>query len=284
MQVSLFSCAGKNIERVSMKTFIELIKEHIEYRKQIWQMAKKDLHKIYKGTALGAVWLVGTPMIRLFVYWFAFSIGLRSGKPVDGYPYFLWLMAGMIPWFYASSMISGGVGSLRQYRHLVTKIKFPIATIPTFMNISQLCIHALLVTVMILLYMAFGFMPDLYYLQIPVYMLMAFVFFNCWALFSGLIGAISKDFVKLVKSFTMAFLWLSGIFYDVNAMGGTLKQIMLLNPITLIVNGFRNCFVYKAWIWENTIELRNYCIITFVMLILAVWAYKKLKKEINDVL
>ena len=267
-----------------MKTFIEVIKDHICYRKQIWEMAKKDLHKIYKGTALGAVWLVGTPMIRLFVYWFAFSIGLRSGRPVEGYPYFLRLMAGMIPWFYASAMIRGGVSSLRQYRHLVTKIKFPVSTIPTFINISQLCIHALLVGVMIVLFMCFGFMPDKYYLQLPLYMAMAFLFFNCWGLFSGLIGAISKDFVKLVKSFTMAFLWLSGIFYCVDEMEGMLKQVMLFNPIPLIVNGFRDCCIYKEWIWENPIELRNFFIVTVVMLLLSMWAYKKLNRDIHDVL
>lgn len=82
----------------------------------------------------------------------------------------------------------------------------------------------------------------------------------------------------------MAFLWISGIFYDVNKMVGTLKTIMLFNPITLIVNGFRNSFIYKEWIWENPIELRNYLIVTFFMMILAVWAYKKLKKEVPDVL
>lgn len=267
-----------------MNTLKEIIREHIKYRTQIWQLTKKDLHKNYKGTALGAVWLVATPMIRLFIYWFAFSVGLRSGKPVDGYPYFLWLMAGMIPWFYTRAMLSDGVGCLRQYRHLITKIKFPVCTIPTFTNLSQLCIHALVVCVMVLIYMSFGYMPDIYYLQIPLYMLMALLFFNCWGLFSGLIGAISKDFVKLVRSFTMAFLWLSGIFYDVNNMSGTLKTIMLYNPITLIVNGYRNSLIYKEWIWENPIELRNYFIVTFIMLVLAVWAYKKLNKDVHDVL
>lgn len=267
-----------------MKTFIEIIKDHVRFRKQIWQMAQKDLSKLYKGTALGWVWIVLKPMILLSVYWFAFSFGLRSGKPVEGYPYFLWLMAGMIPWFYMRSMIGGGASSLRQYRFLITKIKFPMSTIPTFVNISNFCVHVILVGIMILLYIAFGYMPDAYYLQLPIYMLMAFVFFNCWALFSSFIAAMSKDFLNFIRSISMAFLWISGIFYDVNKMVGTLKTIMLFNPITLIVNGFRNSFIYKEWIWENPIELRNYLIVTFFMMILAVWAYKKLKKEVPDVL
>ncbi len=267
-----------------MKTLIEIIKEHIQYRKQIWQMAQKDLAKVYKGTALGFIWIVLRPMIMLFVYWFAFSYGLRSGKPVEGYPYFLWLMAGMIPWFYMRSMIGGGASALRKYRFLITKIKFPMSTIPTFVNISAFCVHLAMVSIMILLYIAFGFMPDIYYLQLPLYMLMAFFFFNCWALFSSFIAAMSKDFLNFIRSITMAFLWISGIFYDVNKMGGTLKSIMLFNPITIVVNGFRNSLIYKQWFWECPMELRNYCITATVMLILAVWVYKKLEKEVPDVL
>ena len=87
-----------------------------------------------------------------------------------------------------------------------------------------------------------------------------------------------------MKSFTMAFLWLSGIFYSVDEMEGMLKQVMLFNPITLIVNGFRDCCIYKEWIWENPIELRNFFIVTVVMLLLSMWAYKKLNRDIHDVL
>ena len=94
----------------------------------------------------------------------------------------------------------------------------------------------------------------------------------------------SKDFLNFIRSITMAFLWISGIFYDVNNMGGTLKTIMLLNPITIVVNGFRNSLVYKQWFWETPLELRNYVIVTVIMMVLSVWVYKKLRREVPDVL
>ncbi|MBR5315785.1 MAG: ABC transporter permease, partial [Firmicutes bacterium] len=243
------------------------------------------LGKTYKGSVLGWAWAIMRPMMTLCIYWFAFSIGLRGGKPVDGYPYFLWLMAGMIPWFYTRSMITGGASCLRRYTYLITKIKYPITTIPTFVNLSNFFVHVMLVGVMIILYVAFGFMPDIYYLQIPLYMLMAFVFFNCWSLLAGVLSAISRDFLNFVKSITIGFLWLSGIFYDVNSIDNELiRNVMLFNPITIIVNGFRNSLVYKQWFWEAPVELRNYLIVTGVMGLLAVWTYKKLKKDIPDVL
>lgn len=75
------------------------------------------------------------------MYWFAFSIGLRAGKPVNGYPFFLWLIAGLVPWFYMGDMITGGTNCIRRYSYLVTKMKFPVSTIPTFVSISNLIIN-----------------------------------------------------------------------------------------------------------------------------------------------
>ena len=268
-----------------MNTIKEIARDHIRYRKQIWKLAKTDMAKTYKGSALGWMWAILRPLITLCIYWFAFSIGLRSGRPVDGYPYFLWLMAGMIPWFYMRSAFTNGASSLRRYTYLITKIKYPISTIPTFVNLSFFMVHLMLVGVMFIFYMAFGFMPTIYWLQLPVYMLMAFVFFNFWALFAGLISAISRDFLNFVKSIVIGFLWLSGIFYDVNSIPNELlRNIMLLNPITVIVNGFRNSMVYETWFWEAPTELRNYAIVTVVMAALALWAYKNLRKDIPDVL
>ncbi len=268
-----------------MRTIKEIIREHIRFRKQIWKLAKTDLGKNYRGSVLGWMWAILKPMITLTIYWFAFSIGLRSGKPVEGYPYFLWLMAGMIPWFYCRGALTGGANCLRRYTYLITKIKYPTSTIPTFVNLSNFMVHMMLVAFMILLFTVFGFIPDLYYLQLPLYMLMAFVFWNFWGLFAGTLSGISRDFLNFIRSITVGFLWLSGIFYDVNKIDiEWLRELMLFNPITLIVNGFRNSLIYDQWIWENPTELRNYCIITAVMAVLAIWIYRKLKKDIPDVL
>ena len=263
----------------------EILTDHMKYRKQIWKLAKTDLGKNYKGSVLGWSWAILRPMITLTIYWFAFSFGLRSGKPVEGCPYFLWLMAGMIPWFYMRSSFSGGASCLRRYTYLITKIKYPISTIPTFVNLSNFLVHLMLVGVMLLLYVSSGFLPDIYYLQLPLYMLMAFLFFNLWALFAGTIAAISRDFLNFIRSITIGFLWLSGIFYEVGNMSNeTMRTIMLFNPITIVVNGFRNSLVYEKWFWETPIEMRNYVIVTTVMAVLAIWAYKKLRKDIPDVL
>lgn len=268
-----------------MNTLKKILTDHYTYRRQIWKLALTDLKKEYKGALLGPFWLFLKPAIRIFVYYFAFAIGLRQGAPVEGYPKFLWLLAGLIPWFYMQSMIPGGSSSLRRYTYLITKIKYPISTIPTFVNLSEFLIHIMLVGATIVIFCAFGYMPDIYYLQLPLYMFMMFLFFNAWALFAGMLGAISRDFHNFVKSVTIAFFWLSGILYAADTIKiDWLRSLMLWNPVTIIVNGYRYCFIYKHWFWEMPVQMRNYIVVYALLAILALWAYRKLHKDIPDVL
>lgn len=268
-----------------MNTLKTIIKDHIAYRQQVFKLAKADLAKTYRGSALGWAWAIIKPLVRIFVFWFAIMFGLRSGGDVAGYPFFLWLVAGFLPWFYMQSMIGGGASCIRNYKFLVTKMKFPIAVIPSIVSLSNLFTNLILTAFVIVLFMCFGYMPDWYILQLPLYMLMMVLFFTVWGLFAGMLSAISKDFLHLVKSFSQAIFWLSGIIYEVNEITVPwIKTVLSYNPITIVATGYRNCFIYKTWFFENWNSMQCYLIVLVVMVILAAWTYRKLYKEIPDVM
>ena len=263
----------------------EIIKDHITYLQQIFKLAKADLVKTYRGAALGWSWAIIKPAVTIFVYWFAFSIGLRMGGDVDGYPYFLWLISGLLPWFYMSEMITSGTDTIRKYSYLVTKMKVPVSTIPTFVSISKFIVHLLLVVIVILIFIFMGYPPDIYIIQLPFYMLCMFIFFTIWSLFSSLLASMSKDFGNLVKSMVTAVFWLSGILWNPETITiPWLKKLLMLNPVTFITTGFRNCFINHVWFFEQPKRLLYFVIITAIMLVIAIWTYKRLRKEIPDVL
>lgn len=268
-----------------IETLKLIIQEHISYKEQILMLAKSDLVKTYRGAALGWAWAVIKPMITLFVFWFGFTVGLRHGKPVEGYPYFLWLVAGFLPWFYMQEIITGGAACIRKYKHLVTKMKFPISIIPTYVNLAHLIIHLVLCAVTLALFACFGHFPDIYLLQIPLYMLAMFLFFTVYSLFAGLLSAISKDFQNLVKALSTAIFWMSGIIYNVDSINSTAIRIMLkFNPVTVIATGYRRAFIYKKWFWQDKVSIVCFAVTMTVFALLALWAYRKLRKEIPDVL
>ena len=261
--------------------------EYKNYSSQIFKLATADLKKTYNGSALGWAWAVIKPLTTILVFWFAFSMGLRSGKNIYSVPYVLWIIAGMVPWFFLREMLTEGAGALRRYKHLVTKMTFPISTIPGFVNIAHFYVHLFLLGLMIIIYNLLGVHPSIYYLQLPIYLVLIFLFGWIWAFFSSLLSAMSKDFLNFVKSSTSALFWLSAVMWDVNLIPARhhwVRVILKFNPVTFFSEGYRNVFVFKKWIWENPTDLA--CILTVYLFFaaLGLWAYRKLIKEIPDVI
>lgn len=268
-----------------MKTLIRIIREHIQWRKQLLKLAKADIVKTYSGAALGWSWAIIKPAVMVLVLWFAFSVGLRVGSSVNGYPYILWILAGMIPWFYMQDMIGRGTRAIIRYKYLVTKMKFPVSTIPTFVGLSKLIVHFFLIGIMLAIFIILGHFPGIFLLQLPVYLLLMVVFFTFWSLFASLLSAMSKDFMNLVKSFVTPIFWLSGIMYDVNSIRVSwIQNVMLFNPVNYFATGYRNIFIYDKWIWKDGTSFICFVIVLVIMIIAALWAYKRTVKEIPDVL
>lgn len=268
-----------------MRTIKLIIWEHIRWRRQILTLAKADLKKTYNGAALGWAWAVIKPAVTIFIYWFAFTVGLRSRAGIAGFPFFLWLIGGIVAWFYISEMWSIAPGFMKNYSYLITKMKFPTSTIPTFCSLSKLLVHFLLVFIVMVIYVIFGHGVSIYYLQLPFYTLCMFVMATGWGLFASVVGAFSRDFSQLVKSFTMALFWLSGIMFPISNIKSNFGvAFMKINPVTFIVEGYRNCFVHHVWFWQQPLYFLVFFIETAIVWLAAVIVYKNLRKEMPDVL
>ena len=268
-----------------MKTFIDIVKDHVVWRKQILKLAKADIVKTYSGAALGWSWAIIKPTIMVLVLWFAFSVGLRANRDMNGCPYILWILAGMVPWFYMSEMIRQGTMAIVKYRYLVTKMKFPVSTIPTFVGLSKLYVHFFIILIMIAIFVMLGHFPGIYIIQLPIYIILMVMFFTCWSLFAAMLSSMSKDFRNLVQAFVTPIFWMSGIMYNMKSIDiGWVKTIMLFNPVNYFASGYRNTFIYDTWIWEEPKAFVCFMIMLVIMAAAATWAYKRTVKEIPDIL
>lgn len=269
-----------------MNTLKHVIKEHVRWRRQILLLAKSDIIKTYSGAALGWAWALIKPTITVSVFWFAFTYGIRTGGGVNGFSFALWMIPGFMAWFYMSDMLTQGANALRKYRYLVTKMRFPVSTIPTFISLSKLAIHVGIMVIVAMIFVLTGHMPTIYWIQLPVYMFLMFMFWTAWGLFASMLGAMSKDFINLIKAVSTAIFWLSGIMWDINTLTDypTLQKILYFNPATYLATGYRNCFIYHKWFWEEPLQLAIFGLLFLIMLAMAMWSYKKLIREIPDVL
>ena len=86
---------------VRLKAIYTLFADFWSSRKLIFALAKNDFKTKYAGSYFGTVWAFIQPVVTICVYWFVFGLALRGGAD-RGVPFVLWLVAGLVPWFFFS--------------------------------------------------------------------------------------------------------------------------------------------------------------------------------------
>lgn len=262
-----------------------MIKEHFSNMNKIYKLALIDLKKIYKGAALGWVWLIAKPAVNILIYWFLFAVGLRVGTSVNGYPYFIWLILGLLPWFYITDIISGLPGSYKKYNYLVNKIKFPISIIPTFMSLSRFIVNIILTLIVLIIYFVVTGNFMIKYISLILYLVLMFIFMSVIGNIISLISGLSKDIGNLIKTIQTPLMVLSPIFWDINNMNITwIGVIQIFNPIAYFVTGFRDVFIYDISIFSKPLELFVMLLLLTLLIMLNIKLHNKIYKNLPDYL
>ena len=149
-----------------MNTIFSLPMDIYKNRRLVAKLAKNDFKTRYAGSYLGIVWAFIQPVITILVYWFVFSVGFRSGTGDLGVPFVLYLVAGIVPWFFFQDALNGGTNALMEYNYLVKKVVFKISVLPIVKMISALFVHAFFVVFSLVLCSLYGYTPSLATLQI----------------------------------------------------------------------------------------------------------------------
>ena len=141
-----------------------------EKRQLIITLAEADFKKKFVGSFLGICWMFIQPIVTVLIYFFVFQLGFRS-RPVAEVPYVLWLIPGIVPWFYFNEAWGGATNCLYEYQHLVKKMVFRINILPIVKVVSSLFIHLIFIWIMIIVYLLFGMQPSFWWLQLVYYSL-----------------------------------------------------------------------------------------------------------------
>lgn len=252
------------------------------------KLAKNDFKTRYAGSYLGIVWAFIQPVITILVYWFVFSVGFRSGTGDLGVPFVLYLVAGIVPWFFFQDALMGGTNSLLEYNYLVKKVVFNISVLPVVKIISAMFVHAFFVLFTIILYAAYGKFPDFYYLQIIYYSVCVFILVLGLSYATSAIVIFFRDLTQIINIVLQVGVWLTPIMWIVEAsplMGHpVIMKILKLNPMYYIVSGYRDTFLMKTWFWEHAGWTVYFWIFTILCFLFGSWVFKRLRIHFADVL
>lgn len=268
----------------SLQSFLNLARINVRERQRVFAMAKVMLEKQYSGSLLGIGWAVVKPSLFIFVYWFAIAVGVRGSQQHDGIPFILWLIPGIIPWFFLSEAFTTGGMSIRHNSHLVTKLVYPVPTIPVSEVLSLLFVHLIMVAIVTAIFLLTGFGLSIYYLQIFYYLACTLWFALAAAVALSALTAISKDVGHMVRSTIQVGFWLSPILWSADKLDGPLRVIIKMNPIAYIVQGYRNCFVNERWFFEQWEYGLYFWAVMLVLTLIGSVLFERLQKEFADVL
>lgn len=156
--------------------------ELYQNRRLIWKLSKNDFKTRYAGSYLGMVWAFIQPIVMVVMYWFVFEKFMGQDKAeILGtglqVPYVLYLIAGLVPWFYFSEALSSGTTALLEYNYLVKKVVFKISILPIIKLIAATFVHVFFVAFMLVFCaIGYGIYPNIYMIQLLYFSACLFIF------------------------------------------------------------------------------------------------------------
>ncbi len=268
-----------------------LISEIIQNRRLIKTLAKNDFKTKFSGSYLGTVWAFVQPVITVLIYWFVFDMAIGARAQIRGelpLPYVLWLVAGIVPWFFFSDCLSAGTSVLNEYNYLVKKVVFHIDILPVVKIFSSIFVHVFFVAVAVLLFLLYGYFPDLYVLQALYYSAGVLLLALGMSYFTSAVSVFFPDVRQIVNIGLQIGVWATPIMWDINDMKEKIPEAVLIimkcNPLYYIVLGCREAFIDKVWFWEHPGMTLYFWGFTLTVCLLGVKVFKRLKVHFADVL
>lgn len=263
------------------------IRELLDNRKMIWKLSKNDFKTKYAGSYFGILWAFVQPIVTIMIYVIIFQFGFRAAPTVEGYPYALTLTSGIIPWFFFSEALLNATNCFMEYSYLVKKVVFKISILPMVKVISSLFVHVFFVGLVLVIFLVFGKVPPIQFIQIFYYTFCAICFTLGLAFLTSSIVPFFRDFGQIISIGLQVWMWACPIMWDMNQMLGdhpALMKIVKLNPFVYIVQGYRDCYINGVWFWEHGLYTLYFWSVTLFLGWFGFRIFKKLRVHFSDVL
>jgi teichoic acid transport system permease protein len=154
------------------------------------------------------------------MYWLVFTKLMPSRAQVVGdgleVPYLVFLMTGLVPWFYFQEGLSNGTTSLLEYSYLVKKVVFKISILPLIKIIAASFIHIFFTLIVVLVAWVAGFPPTLYTLQIFYYMICLFILILALSYATSAIQVFFRDMIQIISIILQVGQWATPILWNID--------------------------------------------------------------------
>lgn len=225
------------------------VEELYRARELTANLVKRDLKVRHRGTFLGMLWSLTTPLLFVGLYWFIFTFIFRAGDIQDAtrsngtvVPFALYFFGGLVIWNLFATAVGGSTGSVIGSGYLLGKVYFPRAILPLSTVLSSVVTFGFELSVLVVATLIFAGLPGLQVLWLPVILVVVTVLSFGLALILSAVTVFLRDMAHFIGVFLQLWFWGTPIIYSLHILDDRpgLVRLIELNPMTGIVVSFRN--------------------------------------------
>ena len=252
------------------------------YRELFYVLAWRDVAVRYKQTVIGVLWALLQPVLTMAVFVVVF--GKLAKLPTEGdAPYPLLVYAGMLPWQFFATALSGASGSLIGNANLISKVYFPRLIVPTSAVVVAFVDFLISFVILLVLMAWYHFLPSIRILLLPGFVVLAFLASLGPGLWLTALNVKYRDFRYIIPFVVQFGLYLSPVGFSSSIIPEKWRFCYSLNPMVGVIDGFR-------WVilgGESRIYLPGFalsCGVVVLFLWVGVYQFRKMEKSFADLL
>ena len=261
---------------MNLKSYIYLIK----------QLVGRDVAGRYKGSLLGGVWAVVSPLVMLAVYTFVFSMVFQArwgvGDAGNKTSFALNLFVGILLHGLLAETLSRTPTILLQQASFVKKIVFPLWLLPVSVVLSALVYALIGFVVLCAAFIVFQGMLPLHTLALPLVLLPLLLFCLGAGWFFAALGVYVRDVAQIMPLFITILMFMAPIFYPISAIPEQYQGWLMINPLTYAVEMGRGLLFMRELPALGAYS--TYLAVSVLCAVLGLAFFMKVRKGFADVL
>jgi lipopolysaccharide transport system permease protein len=250
----------------------------------IMSLARRELVARYKGSSLGIVWALLTPvvMIAIFTFIFAGIFGARFGASSSHWDYAIHLFCGLLPWTMFQETVLQSSTTIVSHSNLVKRVVFPLETLPIAQTLAALGnqLFGTLALLLAILIIRQGIPATA--LWLPVLLIPQFLFTLGAAWLIASLGVFLRDIAQGISLFMMAWMFLTPIIYPESIVPARYRLFINLNPLTPLIRNYRRVLI--EGVAPDWTGLAYFTAFAFVSFIFGYWWFARTRKNFADVI
>lgn len=250
----------------------------------ILSLARRELVTRYKGSVLGIIWAVLTPviMIAIFTFIFAGIFGARFGASNSPWDYALYLFCGLLPWTMFQETLTLSATTIVSHANLVKRVVFPLETLPIAQALAALGNQIFGTLALLIASAAIRHELHATVLLLPVLLIpqLLATLGGAWLIAS--LGVFLRDIVQGITLLLMGWMYLTPIIYPESIVPARYRPYVELNPFTPLIRSYRRVLIEGAAPdWTGLAYFTAFALSCFVF---GYWWFAKTRKNFADVI